>query len=140
MHTYKNNGSNTITYKGITWEPGEEHAVSFFVPHGELGLTKTSDTPEVDAPVIIAQKITLAAGAPQAVSVPYTGKKIVISAVVAQGQTATIAIGNTTPAITIDDTTGAYVSPPQGFEWGHAAQITLESAAGADVYLLVEEV
>jgi len=43
MHTYKNNGSNTITYKGITWEPGEEHAVSFFVPYSELGLTKTGD-------------------------------------------------------------------------------------------------
>ena len=50
MPTYKNETDRRITHQDknrISWQPGEERRLPFFVPHEELGLTLVSDEPYV---------------------------------------------------------------------------------------------
>lgn len=141
MPTYKNDTANVIVFDGVKWNPGEEKAVTFFAPYAELGLTKTSDEPTVTSPVLYCDVVTLEAGVPQTIEVPWGAERIYISAYAGAGESATIAIGAAdAPAIPLDDTNGGYVTPEMGFEWKKASKITLASEAGATVHLLVEGV
>jgi hypothetical protein len=140
MPTYKNETNGVIVFGGVKWNPGEERAVNIYVPYSTLGLTKTSDSPSVASPVLYCQAVTLEAGVPQTIEVPWGADYISISAHVESGQTATMTIGDTGPNIIINDAAGKYISPQGGFKWTKASKITLSSDAGATVYLLVEGV
>jgi hypothetical protein len=50
LPTYRNDTATRITFTDkayMHWEPGEERALAFFVPHKMLGLTKISPEPYV---------------------------------------------------------------------------------------------
>jgi hypothetical protein len=133
MPTYKNNGTTQIYWRNVLWESGQTRALTYFVPYGDLGLTVTDDLPAVDSPVLVSEDVTLEAGAVQEKAIPYAAR-IIVSATAVTG-TATLTVGD--KEITLDDTAD-YVSTP--LAWSKVESVSLVSAAGATVRLLVEEV
>ena len=133
MPTYKNNGTTQIYWRNVLWEPGQTRALTYFVPYGDLGLTVTDALPAVDSPVLLSEDVVLSAGVVQDKDVPYAAR-ILISADAISG-TATLGVGG--KEITLDDKT-KYESTP--LAWSKVESISLISAAGATVRLLVEEV
>ena len=48
MPTYQNDTDHRITHSDMgymSWQPGEQKKLSFYVPHEELGLTLVSNEP-----------------------------------------------------------------------------------------------
>jgi len=133
MPTYRNNGTTQIYWRNVLWEPGQTRALTYFVPHGDLGLTVTDALPDVESPVLLSEDVVLSAGVAQEKAIPYAAR-ILISAAAISG-TATLGIGG--KKITIDDKT-RYESTP--LAWSKVESISLISAAGATVRILVEEV
>ena len=133
MPTYKNNGTTQIYWRNVLWEPGQTRALTYFVPYGDLGLTVTDPLPDVESPVLLSEDVVLSAGVVQEKDVPYAAR-VLISAAAISG-TAILGIGG--KEITIDDKT-RYESTP--LAWSKVESISLISAAGATVRLLVEEV
>lgn len=133
MPTYRNNGTTQIYWRNVLWEPGQTRALTHFVPHGDLGLTVTDALPAVDSPVLLSEDVVLSAGEGYLAVIPYAAR-ILISADAITG-TATLGVGG--KEITIDDKT-KYESTP--LAWSKVESISLISAAGATVRLLVEEV
>ena len=133
MPTYKNATDSQIYWRNVLWEPGQTRALTYFVPYGDLGLTVTDVLPDVESPVLLSEDVVLSAGVVQEKDVPYAAR-IIVSADAITG-TATLGIGG--KEITIDDKT-KYESTP--LAWSKVGSISLISAAGATVRLLVEEV
>lgn len=133
MPTYKNATSNQVYWKSVLWQPGESRALTFFVPHSDLGLTETASTPVVAPPVLVSEDITLLAGVAQTKAIPYSAR-VQISAMATTGS-ATLSIG--AKEITLDSSAD-YVSTV--LPWDKVESVGLVSAAGATVRLLVEEV
>jgi len=133
MPTYKNNGTTQIYWRNILWEPGESRALTFFVPHSDLGLTETASTPAVIPPVLISEDVVLSAGAAQTKTIPYSAR-VQISAMATSG-TATLSMGTKEVPL---DSSADYVSTV--LPWDKVASIGLVSTAGATVRLLVEGV
>jgi len=103
------------------------------VPYGDLGLTVTDALPDVESPVLLSEDVVLSAGEGYLAVIPYAAR-ILISADAITG-TATLGVGG--KEITLDDKT-KYESTP--LAWSKVESISLISAAGATVRLLVEEV
>ena len=133
MPTYKNNTASQIYWRNILWEPGESRDLTYFVPYGDLGLTVTDALPAVDSPVLLSEDVVLSAGVVQEKDVPYDAR-IQVSAAAISG-TATLTVGD--KEIILDANTD-YASTP--LAWSRVASVSLISAAGATVRLLVEEV
>lgn len=133
MPTYKNNTASQIYWRNILWEPGESRALTIYVPATDLGLTETAATPAVASPVLLSEDVTLVAGVVQEKDVPYAAR-IQVSAAAISG-TATLTVGD--KEIILDANTD-YASTP--LAWSRVASVSLISAAGATVRLLVEEV
>ena len=133
MPTYRNNGTTQIYWRNVLWEPGQTRAITYFVPYDDLGLTLTDALPAVDSPVLLSEDVTLVAGVAQTKTIPYAAR-IIVSAAAVSG-TATLTVGDKN--ITVDEITD-YVSTP--LAWSKVGSISLISAAGATVRLLVEEV
>jgi len=133
MPTYKNNGTTQIYWRNVLWEPGQTRALTYFVPYGDLGLTVTDALPDVESPVLLSEDVVLSAGEGYLAVIPYAAR-ILISADAITG-TATLGVGG--KEITLDDKT-KYESTP--LAWSKVESISLISAAGATVRLLVEEV
>jgi len=133
MPTYRNNGTTQIYWRNVLWEPGQTRALTYFVPYGDLGLTVTDALPDVESPVLLSEDVVLSAGEGYLAVIPYAAR-ILISADAITG-TATLGVGG--KEITIDDKT-KYESTP--LAWSKVESISLISAAGATVRLLVEEV
>jgi hypothetical protein len=87
----------------------------------------------VESPVLLSEDVVLSAGEGYLAVIPYAAR-ILISADAITG-TATLGVGG--KEITIDDKT-KYESTP--LAWSKVESISLISAAGATVRLLVEEV
>lgn len=133
MPTYKNNGTTQIYWRNVLWEPGESRALTYFVPYGDLGLTVTDALPAVDSPVLLSEDVVLSAGVGQEKDVPYAAR-IIVSAAAVNG-TATLTVGDKEIIL---DANADYVSTP--LAWSKVGSISLISAAGATVRILVEEV
>jgi len=133
MPTYRNNGTTQIYWRNVLWEPGQTRALTYFVPYGDLGLTVTDALPDVESPVLLSEDVVLSAGEGYLAVIPYAAR-ILISADAITG-TATLGVGG--KEITLDDKT-KYESTP--LAWSKVESISLISAAGATVRLLVEEV
>jgi len=133
MPTYKNATDSQIYWRNVLWEPGQTRALTYFVPYGDLGLTVTDALPDVESPVLLSEDVVLSAGEGYLAVIPYAAR-ILISADAITG-TATLGVGG--KEITLDDKT-KYESTP--LAWSKVESISLISAAGATVRLLVEEV
>lgn len=133
MPTYRNNGTTQIYWRNVLWEPGQSRALTYFVPYGDLGLTVTDALPDVESPVLLSEEVVLSAGEGYLAAIPYAAR-ILISADAITG-TATLGVGG--KEITLDDKT-KYESTP--LAWSKVESISLISAAGATVRILVEEV
>lgn len=134
MPTYKNNETAQIYWRNILWEPGQTRALTFYVPHADLGLTETAATPAVDSPVMVSEDVVIGAGVPEEVEVPYTAR-IIVSAISTNGTASLDINGEEIPV----DSSAGYVSTV--LPWSKVGGIlTLSSAGGATVRLLVEEV
>ena len=133
MPTYKNNTASQIYWRNILWEPGEIRALTLFVPHSDLGLTETASTPAVVPPVLLSEDVTLVAGVAQTKAIPYSAR-VQISAMATSG-TATLTMGTKEVPL---DASADYVSTV--LPWDKVGSVTLASAAGATVRLLVEGV
>jgi len=133
MPTYRNNRTTQIYWRNVLWEPGQTRALTYFVPYGDLGLTVTDALPDVESPVLLSEDVVLSAGEGYLAVIPYAAR-ILISADAITG-TATLGVGG--KEITLDDKT-KYESTP--LAWSKVESISLISAAGATVRLLVEEV
>jgi hypothetical protein len=62
MPTYRNDTDHRVTHADIgymTWQPGDEKRLPFFVPHEDLGLTLVSDDPPVAKETSVAQDWTI---------------------------------------------------------------------------------
>jgi hypothetical protein len=73
MPTYRNDTDKRITHADMNymyWSPGEEKSLPFFVPHGKLGLTLTSDYPAADN-LVFDWTVTLAPFEPETLELPY---------------------------------------------------------------------
>jgi hypothetical protein len=134
MPTYRNNTSAEICWKGISWASGESRALGFFVPYSDLGLTKTSDSPAVQGPVLLSRDIVVAAGGSQTVQIPHAGR-FILSAVAVSG-TAKMRVGAGIEDVTLDATTDYECV----LSWERAAMATLSSVDGATVRIVAEEV
>lgn len=133
MPTYKNNNAYPIMWESASWKPEEEKITSEFLPSA-IGLTKTSDDPAPPSPILLSQNYTLEAETPQTVAVPYS-RRVKISAQTEGDGTATLAIGGKSIPLT------QFVGwSSVELDWGTLGNLTLESAAGATVQLLVEAV
>ena len=133
MPTYKNNGTTQIYWRNILWGPGEIRALTFYVPHADLGLTETASTPAVASPVLVSEDITLVAGVAQTKAIPYSAR-VQISAMATTGS-AVLSVGAKEIPL---DSSADYVST--ALPWDKVASIGLVSTAGATVRLLVEGV
>jgi len=133
MPTYRNNRTTQIYWRNVLWKPGQTRALTYFVPYGDLGLTVTDALPDVESPVLLSEDVVLSAGEGYLAVIPYAAR-ILISADAITG-TATLGVGG--KEITLDDKT-KYESTP--LAWSKVESISLISAAGATVRLLVEEV
>lgn len=133
MPTYKNNTASQIYWRNILWEPGEIRALTFFVPATDLGLTETAATPAVASPVLVSEDVALVAGVAQTKAIPYSAR-VQISAMATSG-TAVLTIGVKEIPL---DSSADYVST--ALPWDKVGTISLVSAAGATVRLLVEGV
>ena len=133
MPTYKNATESQIYWRNILWEPGEIRALTFYVPHSDLGLTETAATPAVTPPVLISEDVTLVAGVAQTKAIPYSAR-VQISAMATTG-TATLSMGTKEVPL---DSSADYVSTV--LPWDKVSSIGLVSASGATVRLLVEGV
>ena len=133
MPTYKNATDSQIYWRNVLWEPGQTRALTYFVPYGDLGLTVTDALPDVESPVLLSEDVVLSAGEGYLAVIPYAAR-ILISADAISG-TATLGVGG--KEITLDDKT-KYESTP--LAWSKVESISLISAAGATVRLLVEGV
>jgi len=140
MPRYRNDTERAILFGGVNFQPGEAKSVNMFLPFAELGLTKVSDQPAVPSPVLLFEEVVLEAGVPQGLDIPWGADTIVISATPKPGESATMKIGDGAAEIPLNDDCGGYVSPPGGHKWTKAAKVTLESEAGATVYVLAEGV
>lgn len=133
MPTYKNNTNSPIRWGLLDWAPGEERAVGEYLPT-ELNLTETDTAPIPPSPLLVSDTITITAGVPEVVSIPYSAV-IKISAQTVGAGLATLSIGGK----------GVDLTPEVGWEsvplrWTSVGYLVLSSAAGASVQLLVEAV
>lgn len=133
MPTYKNNTASQVYWRNILWEPGESRALDFYVPATDLGLTETAATPVVASPVLVSEDVALVAGVAQTKAIPYSAR-VQISAMATSGS-AVLSIGAKEIPL---DSSADYVSTV--LPWGKVGTISLVSAAGATVRLLVEGV
>lgn len=133
MPVYKNNNLYPVTWGNISWKPGEEKITAEFLP-SQIGLTKTDNVPTPPSPILVSQTITLEAETPQTVEVPYS-RRVKISAQTEGKGAATLTIGGKTiPLTPLIGWTSTEI------EWGTLGDLSLESVAGATVYLLIERV
>jgi hypothetical protein len=133
MPTYKNNNAYPVMWGSTTWKPGEEKITSEFLP-SQIGLTKTDNAPVPPSPILVSQTLTLEAATPQTVEVPYS-RRVKISVQTEGEGAASITIGGKTIPLT------AMIGwASTELEWSTLGDLTLESAAGATVYLLIERV
>jgi len=138
MPTYKNETTSPISWGGNFWKPGESKELSFVVPASDLGLTKTADSPAPTHLILTCSgKKTVEAGTPLSIDVPYParGGKYVLSVEPTEGDVA-LKIGSGTTGIPL----GVGTAWVKTLEWKYAPSITLESAAGATVTVVAEEV
>ncbi len=137
MPTYKNENAFQVYWRNISWSPGETKVLSSMkVPYdGELALTKISDEPKVQSPVLVSEDVVIVAGVAQLKAIPYNAR-IIISASSISGE-ASIFIGDSEDAITLDSHTALEGAV---YDWSKVASLKLESTAGATVRLLVEGV
>ncbi|OQB45034.1 MAG: hypothetical protein BWY01_01525 [Synergistetes bacterium ADurb.Bin155] len=135
MPRYKNETASAIQWNGISWAPGFEGDALIFCPP-DVELTKVSDSPAVPAVILAAQTETLAAGGSKVLDLPYPASGMLWISLIAVSGAGTLALGDGAAAIPIDGATGWSGE----IEWTRVAKITLASASGCTMRLIVEEV
>lgn len=70
MPTYRNDKEAPVYWGTDAWAPGEIRALSRFVPHEMLGLTRMSDEPVVPDPILLSQDLAFPGAGSQTVVVP----------------------------------------------------------------------
>ena len=138
MPTYRNDTDRRITFPDkhyMSWQPGESKALSFFVPHGDLGLTVTDPEPYVlkAKPWGVGyNEIPVAAGSPVVFDLPYA-ETVELSIYVLTGSVR-LKIGDSDIPILVDSNNN-HVSR---YPWDMSAYLTFESDEDATVYVKCE--
>jgi len=141
MPTYRNDTGEPRSDGGVSWRPGEIRSVLFFVPSSK-GLTMTSAAPAVPGLLLAGSgNHTVAAGVDLVVPLgePVKSTSIMLSVQCRSGDVG-VKLGDETSNVAELHAGDCYVSPEKGTPWGRANRITLTSAGGAEISVIVEEV
>jgi hypothetical protein len=141
LPTYRNDTDSRITFpdKGyMHWEPGEEKALIFFVPHEELGLTLTSPEPYVlrgKSRGLGYNEMEIEPGAPverRTWKLPYC-ETVEVSVFAASGYVRMF-VGDSDAPILVDEQNNHVAR----YSWDMSAYLTFEADAPASVYMKCE--
>jgi hypothetical protein len=141
LPTYRNDTRSRITFPDkayMHWEPGEEKALVFFVPHADLGLTMVSDEPWVlrgKGRGFGYTEMNIAPGAAtdeRRWHLPYC-ETVEVSVYVLSGHVRMF-VGDSDVPIVVDDKNNHVARYP----WDMSAYLTFESDAVTDVYMKCE--
>jgi hypothetical protein len=135
--TYRNNTDHRITHHDMgymEWQPGEEKRLSFFVPHGKLGLTLVGDDgqPE-DLSVAQDWLVELTPGEPVTVALHYW-ESFELSVFSVAG-TAHMRIGNGDAEVTVGEDESHFSS----YSYARCPYLTFGCDAAATVRVKQEE-
>ena len=138
MPTYENQTANRITFPDknyLSWQPGESRALLFFVPHGDLGLTKVSDEPYVlrdRSRGFGYTEFVVSPGMPEVFDIPYA-KTVEISVFVLKGYVR-MTIGDSEVPIVVDPNN----NHASRYPWDMSAYLTFEADEDAVAYVKCE--
>jgi hypothetical protein len=141
LPTYRNETGRRITFpdKGyLAWQPGEEKALAFFVPHEDLGLTVVSPEPWVlrgKSRGLGYNEMNIEPDAPaedRRWNLPYC-ETVEVSVFVLSGHVRMF-IGDSDIPIVLDENNNHVTRYP----WDMAAYLTFEADAVTAVYMKCE--
>ena len=138
MPTYRNDTETRITFPDkhyISWQPGEQKALPFFVPHEMLGLTLVSPEPHVlrdPARGFGYTEFIVKAGAPTVYKLPYA-ETIELSVMAPKGLVR-MYVGDRAEPIAVDPQN----NHASRYPWDMSAYLTFETDKDTEVYVKVE--
>ena len=138
MPTYRNDTEKRITHQDknrISWQPGEEKGLPFFVPYEELGLTLTGPEPWVlrgRGRGFGYTELAVGAGQRAEFKIPY-GETVELSVICPAGFVR-MYLGDSDVPIAVDPQNNHVARYP----WDMIAYLTFEADEDAEVYVKAE--